>query len=129
MEQNAQSIEIAEGPAVSQHRWRYLKPVLWFFVAVVSISVAAVLVTYFVSVKRIFSVKKVYEPPPSIQYRQVAFVWGPDIPKHYHPDLIRLFRHLHQIDRKWIRPKWWTKPELSPEEQAAMGVRLGVLLQ
>jgi len=101
----------------------------WCIAALVLTSVAVPVGSYFYSVTRIIGFRKVYEPPPSIYHRMVPYVVDAYFPKDHHPVLMRFYWRMYEIDRKWIRPKWWTEPKLSPQEQAAAGVIVGVPLK
>ena len=95
---------------------RYLRVAGWIVSGLVVISLATYAGSYFARIGKIVMVKRVHEPPPLVGTRNVLVVLGPQFPDGY----AKLFRPLYEIDKKWLRPKWWT--EVPPDVQAALGV-------
>ena len=95
---------------------RYLLAVVWMVSGLVVISFAIYAGSYFARIGKFVIVKRVHEPPPLVGTRNVLVVLGPQFPEGY----AKLYRPLYEIDKKWLRPKWWT--EVSPDVQAALGV-------
>ena len=105
----------------------YAKVLLWLFAGSIVVPLGLYVGGYFMTVQRMVWFKTVHEPPPSILSHQVCINGGPFIPKKYQ----RLFRPMYEIDRKWIRPKYWVEnPRLTTKEEAdsrSVGVLTGVL--
>ena len=95
---------------------RYLRAVGWIVAGLTVISFAIYAGSYFARIGKVVIVKRVHEPPPLVGTRNVLVVLGPQFPDGY----AKLYRPLYEIDRKWLRPKWWT--EVSPDVRAALGV-------
>ena len=129
MEQAARQDEGWDVEKTSRSPLHWLKYGFWSIGVLLLLSSTVFLGGYFFSMKRVIGFRKVYEPAPSIYYHMVPYVVSPIFPEDHHPVLNRLYRHMYEIDRRWIRPKWWTKPDLTPQEQAAAGVTLGVPLK
>ncbi len=104
----------------------YARVLLWLCAGSVIISLSLYVGGYYLTVERMIWFKTVYEPPPSILSHKICINGGPFIPKYK-----RLFRPMLEIDRKWIRPKYWTEtPRLTAKEEADarnVGVLTGVL--
>ena len=120
MQPDSLSVGEASSSDTTRSAASYLKYAFWFIASVGLVSLTLYVGAYFVCVKRIVAINTVYEPPPLVGTRLEHSVKGMMFANDALRRNQRLFRPIHEIDKKWIRPKWWT--ELTPKEQVAWGL-------